>query len=169
MENGDGPPSRARQGRARSADGLRTCAALIAVSRNCQPASPPGLQPPPFVRGAPSPLLLAPQTARCACSRHKNVRGCTDALRSCAASWPCFPCNRALKAAHSPCGRGLRGPSKFFRDFWIQVRVSGAARGSRAATNSHGSAKNRASCAAHVLPFSCRRIPGACIFKVHMY
>ena len=85
VENGDGPPSRSRQGRARAADGLRTRASLIACSRNCQPASPPGLQPPPFVRGAPSPLLLAPQTARCACSRHKNVRGGTDALRSCGA------------------------------------------------------------------------------------
>ena len=63
-------------------------AVLIAVSRNCQPASPPGLQPPPFDRGARSPLLLAPQTARCACSRHKNVRGCTDSL------------NQASSAAH---------------------------------------------------------------------
>ena len=129
VQNGDGPPSRARQGRARAADGLSTRASLIACSRNCQPASPPGLQPHPLVRGARSPLLLAPQTARCACSRHKNVRGCTDALRTCAASWPCFPCNRALKAAHSPSGRGLRGPSKFFRDLCIQVRFSGAARG----------------------------------------
>jgi hypothetical protein len=139
VENGEGPPSpsRARQGRARSADGLRTCSALIAVSRNCQTASPPGLHPSPFVRGVPNPLLLAPQTARCACSRHKNVRRCTDALINCADSWTCFPWNRALKEAHSPCGRGLRGPSKFFRDFWIQVRVSGAARGSRAATNAH--------------------------------
>ncbi len=85
LENGDGPPSRARQGRARAADGLSTRASLIASSRNCQPASPPGLQPHPLVRGARSPLLLAPQTARCACSRHKNVRGGTDALRSCAA------------------------------------------------------------------------------------
>ncbi len=125
-------------GRARAADGLSTRASLIAFSRNCQPASPPGLQPPPFVRGAPSPLLLAPQTARCACSRRKNVRGCTDALRICATSWSCFPCNRALKAAHSlysPCGRGLHGPSKFFRHCWIQVRFSGTGRGSRAATN----------------------------------
>ena len=63
LENGDGPPSRARQGRARSADGLSTRASLIACSRNCQPASPPGLQPHPLVRGPPSPLLLAPQTA----------------------------------------------------------------------------------------------------------
>jgi hypothetical protein len=74
VENGDGPPSRARQGRARAADGLSTRASLIACSRNCQPASPPGLQPHPLVRGARSPSLLAPQTARCACSRHKNVR-----------------------------------------------------------------------------------------------
>jgi hypothetical protein len=131
VENGEGRPSRARQVRTRAADGLATRVSLISFSRNCQPASPPGLQPPPFVRGVRSPLLLAPQTARCAYSRHKNVRGSTDALRKCPASCPCFPCNRALKAAHSPCGRGLRGSSKFFRDFWIQVRVSGAARGSR--------------------------------------
>ena len=78
------------------------------------------------------------------------------------------PC-RALKAAHSPCGRGLRPPSKFFSDFWGQVRFSGAARGSRAPTNAHSSSKDRSSCAAHVLLRSCRWIPGACIFKVHMY
>jgi hypothetical protein len=40
-----------------------THASLIACSRNCQPSSPPGLQPHPLVRGPPSPLLLAPQTA----------------------------------------------------------------------------------------------------------
>ncbi len=169
MENGEGRPSRERQGRARAADGLGTRASLIAFSRNCQPASTPGIQSPLFVRGAPSPLLLAPQTARCACSRHKNVRGRTDALRSCAASWPCFPCNRALKAAHSPCGRGLHGPSKFSRDFWLQVRFSGVAGRSRARRHERSSSLNRASAAAHVLPRSCRRIPGVCIFKVHMY
>jgi hypothetical protein len=158
-----------RQGRARAADGLGTRASLIAFSRNCQAASTPGLQPPPFVHGAPNPLLLTPQTVRCPWSCHKNVWGRTDAFRSCTASWSCFPYNRALKAAHSPCGRGLRGPSNFLRDFWLQVWFSGAARGSRSATNADSSAKNRASCAVHVLPRSWRRIPGVCIFKVHMY
>jgi hypothetical protein len=60
-------------------------ASLIGCCRNWQPASPPGLHPPPFVGGAPLPLLLAPPTGRCACSRHKNVWRCTDTHRRCAA------------------------------------------------------------------------------------
>ncbi len=88
MENGDGSPSRARQGRVRTADGLSTRTSLIVWSRNCQTVSPPGLHPHPLVRGAPSPLLLDPQTTRCACCatkmflkkwvRRQVRRGCSD-------------------------------------------------------------------------------------------
>ncbi len=48
--------------------------------------------------------VLAPQ--KCA--------GYTDALRNCAVAWPCFPGNRALKAAHSPSGRGFGDRQSFF-------------------------------------------------------
>jgi hypothetical protein len=61
VENGDGPSSRACQGRSPSTDCLRVRSSLIDFSRNCQSASPPGLESSPFVRGAPCPLLLAPQ------------------------------------------------------------------------------------------------------------
>ena len=76
MENGEGSPSRASQGRARSADGVRTRVSSITFSRNCQSVSPVGLQSHPFVHGAPNPFLLTPQTARCVCSRRKDVCRC---------------------------------------------------------------------------------------------
>ena len=45
----------------------------------------------------PERLFSAPQTGRCACSRHKNVRRCMDAPRRGAAWLPCFPFIHALK------------------------------------------------------------------------
>ena len=104
-----------------------------------------------------------------ACSSRKNVRRYTDAPKSDSAWLSCFWCNRALKQAGCPCGRGLRGLSKFSRELWSQVRFFGAARRSRARKNAHNSSKNRASCAAHVMLCCCRRILGACIFKVDKY
>ncbi len=59
-----GSPSRERHGGARSADGLTTRASLINFNRNCHPASPAGLHPPPFVCGAQFPLPSAPRMAR---------------------------------------------------------------------------------------------------------
>ena len=41
---------------------MTTRASLITWSQNCPPASPQGLEPPPFVRGAPKRLFSAPQT-----------------------------------------------------------------------------------------------------------
>jgi hypothetical protein len=68
------------------------------------------------------------------------------------------------------------GSSNFFHNFsnylvrsGIWWDCSGLGEVRKNAKNAHSSAKNRASCAAHVLPRSCRRIPGACILKVHMY
>ncbi len=68
-------------------------------------------------------------------------------------------------AEHSPCGR-VSETVKVFSWFMVSSVVF---RDCRAVKHAHSSAKNRAFCAAYVLPRSCRRIPGACIFKVHMY
>jgi hypothetical protein len=59
---------------ARSADGLRPRASLIACSRNCQSASPLGLQPARLVRGTPRPLLLAPHEPMCVLAQQKCER-----------------------------------------------------------------------------------------------
>ncbi len=127
------------------------------------------LQSHPFVRGAPYPLLLTPQTTRCECLCHKNVRGWTDALRRCTVSSPCFPCNHALKATHFSCGRGLRGPSNFFRDFWLQVRFVGVGGRSRTPKNVRSSSLNRASSTVHVMLCSWVWILGVPIFKMDEY
>ena len=55
-----------------------------------------------------------------------------------------------------------------FRVFCLQERFSGAARLSRAPKNARHSAKARACSASHIVLRSCRRIPGASIFKDHM-
>jgi hypothetical protein len=61
-----------------------------------------------------------------------------------------------LKVAHSPSEEGFADRQKFFRNLCIQVRFSGAAQGSRAATNTHSSAKNRRL----VLRMLCRALAG---------
>jgi hypothetical protein len=70
-------PSRERHGGARSADGLTTRASLINFNRNCHPASPAGLYPPPFVCGAQFPLpdvcVLAPK--KCAAVYGRAEKG----------------------------------------------------------------------------------------------
>ena len=122
----------------------------------------------PFVRGAPKRLFSAPQTGRCACSRHKNVRRCTDAPRRGAACLPCFPCIHALKRHTLSAEQGFADRQRF-QFFCRQERFSGAARLSRAPKNARCSARAPSCSAAHVLLRCCRRILGAPIFKVHKY
>ncbi len=56
-----------------------------------------------------------------------------------------------------------------FRVFCLQERFSGAARLSRAPKNALHSAQARACSVSHIVLRSCGRIPGASIFKDHMY
>jgi hypothetical protein len=72
---------------------MKPRSSLIAFSRNCQPASPPGLEQFPFVRGALFPLLLAPQTASRKSSR--------NLLRPVQSRWPGSRDGRARNPGHS--------------------------------------------------------------------
>jgi hypothetical protein len=151
VKNGDGQPSRASHGRERSADGLRPRASVIACSRIFKSASPPGLQLARLVRGAPAPLLLAPQTSRCAClARQKCARVHGRAPKVCCLIFMLFmqPC---IESGTLSLRNRASGTVKVFSRLWLRVRFSGAARGSRAAKNAHISPKDRASCAAHGL------------------
>ena len=66
------------------------------------------------------------------------------------------------------CGVSKCFLSKFFRDVWLQVRFSGAARLCRAPKNVLCSAKPQSCAASHLLLCSCRRVLVTCIL-VHMH
>jgi hypothetical protein len=74
----------------------------------------------------------------------------------------------AFKTAHSPCGTGLWGPSKFFRVLWFQMRFSGSSRLCRVPKKVLCRTKPP-SCTTHLLLCFYRRILVAYIFKVDMY
>ena len=114
-------------------------------------------------------IIRGKKTNRYSYSYHQNSGPCTEASRR-GTVWSSYcPFIRVLLVTHSPSGRGLRGPSKFFRDLSLQVWFSGDTRRIRVPKNAHSNTKNWSSCGEHVLSCSSRRILGAPIFKMGKY
>jgi hypothetical protein len=94
------------------------------LSRNCPPASPPGLEPPPFARGA---LNACSRLLKLADVRARATKMCGSARtrqKGCCLSAMIYmqPC---IESTHSLCRTGLCGPSKIFRFFVVKSGFPG--------------------------------------------